>query len=169
MFTLGQLHFASALVALGSGAWVLLRPKGGGAHRRAGWVYVASMLALNVTALLIYRLTGRFGPFHAAAFVSVAGVVAGVVAARRRRTDRYWFPRHYMFMTWSYVGLCAAAVSESATRIPAIRAVVRGTGLPLASFWITVALATFLVVAVGAVLIRRNAPAMRRRFSPGAA
>lgn len=168
MPTLGQFHFATALLALASGAWVLLRRKGGTAHRRAGWVYAASMIALNLSALFIYRLTGRFGPFHAAAFVSLAGVIAGVVAARRRRTDRHWFARHYFFMSWSYVGLWAAAVSETATRLPAVRTIARGTGIPLSGFWLAVLVATALVVAVGSVLIRRNAPAMRRRFVPGA-
>ena len=169
MPTIGHVHFAAALVALGSGAWVLLRRKGGAAHRRTGWVYAGSMLLLNLTALLIYDLTGRFGPFHVAAFASLATLGAGVAAARRRRTDPHWFAKHYMFMSWSYVGLCAAAVAESATRLPAVQTAARATGMPMATFWATVAVATALVVGGGAVLIRANAPAMRRRFAPDAA
>lgn len=71
MIPVGQLHLAAALMALAAGGLMLRRPKGTRSHRRSGWLYVASMLTLNGTALLIYRLTGRFGPFHIAALVSL--------------------------------------------------------------------------------------------------
>lgn len=54
--------------------------------------------------------------------------------------------RHFQWMTWSYVGLAAAAVSEIATRLPALRPHPE-QGL---AFGITVAVATLLVVGVGA-------------------
>jgi uncharacterized membrane protein len=144
MNVLGWFHMACALVALGSGAAVLLRRKGNRAHRRLGWVYVGSMLLLNATALMIYRLFGGFGPFHAAAIVSLVTVLAGIVPAVRRRPAN-WVEHHYAWMTWSYVGLWAAAVSEVATRTPGFR------------FWWAVFAGTFVVIGVGATLIRRNA------------
>ena len=160
MSLLGQVHLASAIVSLGSGAVVLLMsPKGTRLHRQIGWVYVVSMLALNVTALMIYRLFGGFGPFHVAAIVSLAGLLPGVLAARRAKSARlarnqlargHRVGQHYYFMTWSYVGLWAAAVSEVATRMPIARP---GPGAGLA-FGIAVAVATLVVVAVGAWLIR---------------
>lgn len=163
MLAIGQLHFVAALVALASGAWVLMRPKGGRAHRVPGWVYAGSMLLLNGTALVIYRLTGAFGPFHVAALVSLATLVAGVVPARRRLPATAWLDRHYSFMSWSYVGLCAAAVSETATRFTALRAIARDAGLHAAGFWLIVAAATLVVVAVGSLLIRRNAASVLHR------
>ena len=72
MNTIGLLHSVLAMSAIISGAAMLLRQKGTRSHRRIGWVYVASMVGLNVTALGIYRLSGNFGPFHAAAIVSLA-------------------------------------------------------------------------------------------------
>jgi uncharacterized membrane protein len=66
MSTLGWFHTAAAVAALVAGAVVLLRGKGTRSHRRLGWTYVVAMIALNVTALAIYRLTGSFGPFHIA-------------------------------------------------------------------------------------------------------
>jgi hypothetical protein len=54
-------------------------------------------------------------------------------------------------MTWSYVGLWAAAVSEVATRLPAFRP---SPGQGMAVFGIVVGVVTLLVVAVGARLIR---------------
>jgi uncharacterized membrane protein len=130
---------------------VLLRRKGTRSHRRLGWTYVASMLALNGTALMIYRLFGGFGPFHAAAIASLVTVVAGAVSAYRRKPAS-WLERHYAWMTWSYVGLWAAAVAEVGTRVPGFR------------FWWAVMVGTFAVLGVGAILIRRNRAAVLAPF-----
>lgn len=169
MISLGYIHTAAALTALSTGAAVLLTRKGTRRHRQFGWGYVASMLLLNVTALLIYRLFGRFGPFHVGAIFSLITVSAGTVAAlgaRRARTSREpaararALERHYRWMTWSYVGLSAAAVSEISTRVPALQPR-PGQGM---TFGITVAVATLLVVGVGARLIRRRRTALLKPY-----
>ena len=145
MTPLGWLHTACAVVALASGATVLVRRKGTRSHRRIGWVYVVSMIAANSTALMIYRLSGRFGPFHGAALFSLATLVGGMLPAIRRRPPGRWVEHHYYWMTYSYAGLAAAAASEAATRLP---------GTP---FWWAVLLATAGVLTVAAVLISRRA------------
>jgi uncharacterized membrane protein len=159
MTPLGWTHSATAAFALASGAAVLLATKGTRRHRQLGWVYVTSMVALNGTALLIYRLFGGFGPFHAFAILSLITVVAGAAAAVQARRFRgiraldsrtRALERHYAWMTWSYVGLVAAALSEGATRLPLFRPQ-PGAGL---GFGIGVGVATIVVVAVGAQLIR---------------
>jgi len=156
MNLLGWFHVTCALVALGAGAAVLLRRKGTRIHRRIGWVYVASMLLMNGTGLMIYRLFGGFGPFHVAAVASLVTVLVGIVPAVRRRPAN-WVERHYAWMTWSYVGLCAAAVSEVATRTPGLR------------FWWGVLVGTLVVLGVGGVLIRRNAGPVLAPFRRAAA
>ena len=161
MPTIGQVHFAAALVALAAGGWVVARPKGTARHRRIGWLYAASMLTLNATALLIYRLTGAFGAFHAAAFVSLATLVAGIVPAWRRRPAGAWLERHYFFMAYSYLGLVAAAVAETATRVPAVRA---SAGGPTAAFWGAVAIASAGVFVLGSWAIRRRVEPTLRPF-----
>src|SRR5687768_9346503 len=91
MISLGWTHTVAAVTALVAGAAVLLTTKGTRRHRQLGWTYVVSMLLLNVTALMIYRLFGRFGPFHVGAVFSLITVVAGTAAAlgaRRARTRR---------------------------------------------------------------------------------
>lgn len=143
MSHLGWMHASFAVVALLAGAAVLLRPKGTAAHRRLGWVYVGSMLGLNITALLIYRLFGGFGPFHVAALLSLATVLGGMLPARRRRPG--WVVRHFWWMTYSYVGLLAAAAAEVFTRIPGTR------------FWWAVVLTSAAIIGLGAVLINRRA------------
>ena len=145
MSSIGWVHSACALVALASGGAVLVRRKGTRSHRRLGWVYVGSMVALNATALMIYRLSGGFGPFHVAALLSLAAVGGGLMPAVRRRPADRWVEQHYYWMTYSYVGLLAAAAAEVMTRVPG------------AAFWWAVVLASAAVLLVGAALIRRRA------------
>jgi uncharacterized membrane protein len=152
MGMLGWFHVVCALVALASGAVVLRRRKGTRWHRRTGWVYDGSMLLLNGTALMIYRLTGSFGMFHVGAIFSLATVGMGVAAAVRRRPAGGWLERHYWWMTYSYVGLLAAAVAEVATRTPGFR------------FWWAVIVASALVLGVGGWMIRRGAAASLAPF-----
>ena len=155
MNIIGWAHTICSVSALVTGAAVLLRRKGTTGHRRLGWVYVGSMLGLNATAFLIYRLFGGFGPFHVAALLSLATVAGGMVPALRRRPG--WLTRHYWWMTYSYVGLLAAAASEVVTRMP-------GT-----AFWGAVFLASAAVVAIGAVLINRRASATLAPFAGASA
>jgi len=142
MSTIGWIHTALALAAIAFGAIVLFRRKGTFSHRLIGYGYVASMIGLNATALSIYRLTGYFGPFHVAAIVSLGTTLAGAIVAWRRSDD--WVRKHYMWMTYSYVGLLAATASEVLTRLPS------------APFWGAVAIATIAVFVAGAWMIRRS-------------
>jgi uncharacterized membrane protein len=59
----GIAHMIFALAAMLSGASVLLRRKGTLWHKRLGYLYAACMVGLNVTALMIFRLFGRPGPY----------------------------------------------------------------------------------------------------------
>ncbi len=61
---LGLVHLLTALAAIFFGTAVIFSPKGTRRHRWMGRSYLAMMLAMNGTALLIYELYGRFGPFH---------------------------------------------------------------------------------------------------------
>jgi uncharacterized membrane protein len=162
MHPLGLLHLSASIVALLTGAVVLLRRKGNATHRRIGWVYVVSMVAMNVTALMIYRLTRSFGPFHIAAMVSLGSLMAGIIPAWRRLPKNGWLDRHYSFMCYSYLGLTAAAVAEIASRVPAVQAFGGG---PTPAFWSAVAVASFVVFAVGIVLIQTRATRVKRPFA----
>ena len=142
----GLVHALLGVAALLLGLAVLFRRKGTRVHRQIGQAYVLSMLLLNVTALMIYDLWGRFGPFHIASLISLATVGAGFVPVYLRRPRATWMQLHATFMCWSYVGLLAAFVSEVATRVPGVGF---GSG--------TIA-ATALVVAGGAILIHSRLP-----------
>jgi uncharacterized membrane protein len=144
--SLGFLHFVLALLAIASGAYVLVNDKGTAQHRWAGWLYVGSMAGLNVSALFLYNLTGSLGPFHVLAIASLATVSGGFVAVRFRVPRAGWRYSHAYWMAWSYVGLLAALAAETATRIFEV------------GFWWLVALSSGLVIAVGGGVIARRMP-----------
>lgn len=169
MATIGTIHFAASLVAIGLGAVVLWQgPKGGRRHRQFGWVYLVAMLTVNVTAFTLNRLFGGFGPFHAAAIASLVGIVGGIVSARgarRARLARQAFLRahhielHYWWMTFTYVGLIAALAAEAVTRSPTLRALVGGFGAAAGA-------ATALVFAVGSYFIVKRRTRALAPFAP---
>jgi uncharacterized membrane protein len=146
----GLFHAAFGVIALMLGMGVLTLTKGTSTHRRIGIGYVASMVLLNITALWIFDLTGRFGPFHVAALVSLATLAAGYIPARQRRSHD-WIALHGTFMAWSYVGLVAAFIAEIAVRIPGV------------GFSTGVIAATVMTVAGGALLIHTQVPRLAHR------
>ncbi len=175
MSPIGTVHFIAALGSVALGAVILAQgPKGGRRHRQLGWVYVTAMFTVNATAFMIYGLFGGFGPFHAAAIISLAGIIAGTLSARsarRARLARMGFRRahrvevHYWWMTFSYVGLIAALASEAITRLPATRAAGGGAG---AAFGAAVGAATALIFAIGSYLIVTRRARTLTPFRPAA-
>lgn len=153
---LGWAHVLSAGITLLAGLWIFLRPKGGSAHRCLGYIYAVAMLTMLATALSIYQLTGSFNPLHGFAILSTLQLGRGLFHAVARWPKRTWLDMHYVWMSWSYIGLCAALVAESATRvlIPYLRDKygLRSFGW----FWALVGIASVVVVGVGQALMRRN-------------
>ena len=96
---IGWVHFIIAILAMVVGAAVALLAKGTPQHRWAGLGYAWLLLGVNLTAFMLYGLFGRLGPFHVAAAVSLATVLAGWLPARTRRSG--WVFRHAQFMSWS--------------------------------------------------------------------
>jgi|SRR5215207_4520395 len=138
---LSGLHLGSAISALVFGLCIFLTRKGSRLHKQLGYAYSFNMLALNLSALFIYRLTGHFGPFHGAALASLLTLSAGFISAYVRLPQGQWLQRHDEFMNWSYVGFVAAGVSEAMTRLPS------------APFWPAIAISTLLVFLLGGILI----------------
>ncbi|MCW1970955.1 MAG: DUF2306 domain-containing protein [Anaerolineae bacterium] len=156
MSPLGLFHTAMGVIALISGLLVYLKPQGTATHRRIGYVYVLSMVLLNVTALMIYRLFGGFGPFHVLAIISLITLLRGIVPAYRKRPAGQWLTQHYLGMSWSYVGLWAATAAEIASRGPWVTG--RGP-----AFGISVFVASAVIIAIGAIVINRKQADILRR------
>src|SRR5688500_7496183 len=113
----GLVHTIAAVIALITGVVIFLRPKRGRFHRSIGYIYSVSMIILIVTAFSIYRLTRSFNILHIAAVISSVTLGLGLFAARTRKPSGFWLERHYHWMAWSYIGLFAAFLAETATRV----------------------------------------------------
>lgn len=137
------------MLAVLFGTLVIASTKGTSFHRMAGRGYLVMMLALNGTALAIYELFGRFGPFHWMALASLVTLILGYFPTRRRSSG--WMPRHAYFMTGSYVGLLAALASEVLTRVPVL------------PFFGAVAVASTIVIVGGLWLMFRHIPRILRQ------
>ena len=114
----GFIHLVSAVVALITGTAVLLLKKGSKLHIKLGYTYIGSMLLVNITAFMIYRLFGGFGIFHYAALVNLLTVLGGAIPAIFRIPKNNWYDLHFSLMYWSVVGLYGAFAAEILTRIP---------------------------------------------------
>lgn len=147
----GIVHTGLAVVAMGSGAFVLLLPKGGRRHKQLGYVYVVSMLLMLATAFGIYRLFGGFGPFHALALLSLITLAIGMYPALKRGPN--WLALHYKLMSWSVAGLYAAFVAEVAVRV-----------FPPQYFGLIVGIGTTAVVVVAAYFIYGKRSQVLQRY-----
>ena len=147
---IGLFHFITSVLALITGTVVLLNVKGTIFHKRVGYVYVISMLTLNLSSFFIISF-GSFSLFHFAALVSLFTILGGMRAAFIRHKN--WLVAHYYFMSWSVVGLYAALWSEIGTRFTN----------SMKDFWWMVAIATFATVAIGARIINKNAKKLKIR------
>lgn len=148
--SVAYLHVTFAVMALAFGLGIFTTRRGTPSHRKLGYGYISCMALTNAAALSLYARTGTFGPFHIAALISLATLVAGALPAILRRPRGGWLALHWEFMSWSFVGLVAAAVAEAAFRIP---------GAP---YWPAIAAGTILVFLGGGVWIYRSRGAMRQ-------
>src|ERR1043165_6260449 len=143
-------HISFSAVSLVLGAFIFVNTKGTSQHRWVGTLYCVSMVGLNLTALGIYNLTGRFNFFHFTAILSLAMVLVGWAQVIFRRRLRNWLYRHYVYMCWSYMALVAAALNEGFVRLAPLKAIVRQDGN-----WVIIA-AKAVLISSTAVLVKRN-------------
>lgn len=146
------IHTALGVASVAAGTVVALQRKGTRRHRVFGWIYVVSMIGLNLTALLMYRLTGAFNSFHATALLSLGTLILGMVPTRARPFAGFFVAGHAYFMAGSYVGVLAATAGEILTRIP---------GLP---FHLGVLVARSVVCAIGIYIMLDRIPRTLRKL-----
>lgn len=136
----GTLHLLFAILALLFGTVILFSKKGTSFHKKAGYLYVINMILVNVTAFMLYNLTGKFNIFHIAALVSSATLLSGFIPIIAKKPKDGYIELHFSFMYWSVMGLYAAFISETAVRIPT------------APFWEAVGFGTAIVMFVGGLV-----------------
>lgn len=105
-------HTILGVIALVSGAFNLATVKGTKRHRLVGWIYAGSMGALILTSFAIFDLFGGFGPFHIMSIISGVTIALAIYFPLQRHKYKNWLEHHYMWITWSYVGLVMATGSH---------------------------------------------------------
>jgi uncharacterized membrane protein len=160
MTPIGAVHTILAFVAVGAGAVVTRLPKGTRWHRTFGHLYASALLGTVVTAFALYNLTGGLGPFHVAAVVGGVTLGGGLWTVLGRRPRKNWIEAHAIWMSWSYIGLMAALVSETATRfvMPRVASYFEGSSALWAVFWGTVVAASITVLVVGMWFLKHRLP-----------
>ena len=138
-------HVLAAFSALGTGAAVLLLPKGTHTHRVVGTVYVLALLLVNVAALSLHR-ENTFGVFHVLAVVSLVTITVGLSSLLLGKTSPMVITTHAYCMTWSYAGLVAAGCGQLTVAV----------GPDVGAWVVPVAIAT--VLSISGVLIFGRVP-----------
>lgn len=101
------------------GPVILVWRKGGTLHVALGRVFVALLPLADVPVLFLYGATGRPGPFHVLAVVSLATTALGWLSVRRASRGARSGARieaHAAVMTWSWIGVATAGLAQLANR-----------------------------------------------------
>lgn len=146
-------HVSAAGLALLTGTYAWLTPRGTRRHRRVGALYVASMVGVEATAFRLYYLFGHFGLVHWGAVGSGLLLLLGVGAVVGRPAGwPAWRQWHYVGMGGSLLGLYTALVVESTYRLFAATYF----------WWSTLGVASVVLLG-GAALLYHQFPAGRPR------
>jgi len=101
-----QFHAFAAMMAFGLGVLQLAAPKGTLPHRTIGWIWVALMLVVSVSAFFIHqiRLWGPWSPIHLLAIFTLTAVPLAVWYAHSHAV-----PRHRNAMVSIFIGALVIA------------------------------------------------------------
>ena len=146
----GMAHTVLSALGLVLGAEQMLRRRRDRWHRWFGYAYVAAMVSGDLAILTVYRFNGHFNAFHVGALANLLCIGMALQPMLARPRPLQWRLKHYMWISWSYVGLWAAALTEFIVRTQPLS----GKGASI----VATILATSLVCAIGAWLIGRNRP-----------
>ncbi len=98
-----KLHAFAAMTAFALGVVQLSAPKGTIPHRTIGWIWVALMLAVSISAFWIHqlRLWGPWSPIHLLAIFTLVMLPLGVWYAHRHAVERH---------RWTMIGIFVGAL-----------------------------------------------------------
>ena len=101
-----QIHAFAAMTAFALGVVQLSAPKGTLPHRTLGWIWIALMLVVSISAFFIHqlRMWGEWSPIHLLAIYTLIMLPVAVLAARRHQV-----PRHRRAMIGLFVGALVIA------------------------------------------------------------
>ncbi len=86
-----QFHAFAAVAAFGLGLVQLAAPKGTLPHRTIGWIWVALMVVVSVSAFFIHeiRLWGQWSPIHLLAILTLTALPLAVWYAHSHAVRRH--------------------------------------------------------------------------------
>ncbi|HEY5411055.1 MAG TPA: hypothetical protein VIJ94_10055 [Caulobacteraceae bacterium] len=116
MSPLGWLHSLGCVIALASGLFNIVTPKGTALHRRVGDAFTITLILVCVSALGIYK-QHRFWFPHWDALATLVLLGVGWSAARCKWPRRGWIYLHLTAMLLSYYMLIAGGVNELFLRV----------------------------------------------------
>ncbi|TGD98941.1 DUF2306 domain-containing protein [Methylobacterium nonmethylotrophicum] len=149
----GIIHTVLAAAGIVLGLVQFLTRKRGSLHRAVGYAFVYAMLIADCAALLVFQFTGAWNILHFGALTSLACMAAGMWPVLRSPRCPDWREKHYLWISWSYVGLLAAAATELVVRTLPLR--------HAGQAWLVTFAVTLTVTLVGRSLILRHQPAAR--------
>jgi uncharacterized membrane protein len=155
----GLIHLIVSIIALITGLVVLITTKGTKRHKQIGYIYAISMVILNITAFMIYKLFGKFGIFHWFAVVSCLTLLLGIYPVLVKNFKNYLLV-HFNYMYWSVVGLYCAFCAEILTRIPFIYDLPNKRQL----FGILTGVSIFLVMTVATIIFAKMKPKWTKQY-----
>jgi len=127
---IGWLHTFASLLALVTGAFVLIRPKGTRQHRLFGKVYAGALLVAGFAAFGIYRFDIQFVPFkvgpnifglfHYETVFTLAALLFALFTARRQR-HAFSAYAHPALMLLAYYMVIGAFINELFVRVVPLR------------------------------------------------
>lgn len=163
---LGWFHSIACLIALAAGAYGFTTRKGSPRHILTGRVYMVSMIALNLSALGVYRLGVFFFP-HVLAIMTLVVIAIGWAAARTHRPRPLWKHIHLSAMIASYYLLIGGGVNEVFLRIHAMREILNAQGPQLLGQTHGAVMLAFLILLLGwnAVEIGRHVSRRRSKLT----
>jgi len=108
-----QFHAFAAMAAFGLGLIQFAAPKGTLPHRTIGWIWVALMIVVSVSAFFIHqiRLWGPWSPIHLLAIFTLIVLPIAVWQAHRHAVDK-----HRNRMVALFIG--ALAIAGAFTLLP---------------------------------------------------
>lgn len=159
--TTGLIHLIASIIALITGLFVLTSTKGTKTHKQIGYVYSISMILLNLTAFMIFKLYGKFGIFHWFAVISCLTLFAGLYPVLTKKSKNYLLI-HFNFMYWSVVGLYSALMAEIFSRLPKI--IMTESGEPKTVFYKGVGIGIGFVMTIAIIIFIKHKPKWTKQY-----
>jgi uncharacterized membrane protein len=144
---IGGVHFFAAVLGMIASLYIFIVKKGTAKHRFIGYVFVASLLLVNISSLFIYDFNnGSVSVFHFLIPVSMVFLLYGTVPMFFKRFAKNKMNKHIIGMNGAAIGLWAAGATEYFVREMA--AGLNKGELILYSFLISVPFALLITVSI---------------------